>query len=50
MTIMPLYDMISVADPRHLFFPVDGHDGDAAPRDDEGDAATRDDEERRHMK
>ena len=28
MMIVALYDMISVADPRHLFFPVDGHDGD----------------------
>ena len=28
MMIVALYDMISVADPRHLFFLVDGHDGD----------------------
>ena len=26
--IVALYDMISVADLRHLFFLVDGHDGD----------------------
>ena len=28
MMIVALYDMISVADPRHLFFLVDCHDGD----------------------
>ena len=28
MMIVALYDMISVADRRHLFFLVDGHDGD----------------------
>ena len=28
MMIVALYGMISVADPRHLLFLVDGHDGD----------------------
>ena len=28
MMIVALYGMISVADPRHLFFLADGHDGD----------------------
>ena len=28
MMIVALYGMISVADPRHLFCLVDGHDGD----------------------
>ena len=28
MVIVPLYDMISVADPRHLLFLVDDHYGD----------------------
>ena len=28
MIIVALYYMISVADPRHLFVLVDGHDGD----------------------
>ena len=28
MMIVALYGMISGADPRHLFFLVDGHDGD----------------------
>ena len=28
MIIVALYDMINVADPRHLLFLVDGNDGD----------------------
>ena len=35
MMIVALYDMTSVADPRHLFFLVDGHGGaDDDNRDD----------------
>ena len=36
MMTVALYDMISVADPRHLFFLVDGHDGDDDDNRDDG--------------
>ena len=36
MMIVALYDMISAADLRHLFFLVDGHDGDDDDSRDDG--------------